>query len=339
MTARDDAGSAAKTPGRNPSPPHWGHRVGSDTLALAFRAALIVAMAAALAFSSDAFMSPANLLNVLRQASLMFLLASGLTLVILCGGFDLSVGANLTLSACLAAGVIKAGGSPWLGAATALACSTAVGVINGIAVTRVRLPPFLATYAMLWILQGFAFHYMGGQEIFGFPPAFRALGTGFLLGIPVPVYLMIAVLIAGTVFMRNLNLGHEIYAIGANPEAARLSGIPVRKRQVLVYTLSGLMAGVAGLVYLARVNAADSGMGEPLLLPVISAVLIGGTSLFGGVGSVLGTVLGSIILALVINGMNLLNIAAQWQPLIVGAVLLAAVLVDLLGRGRPERIG
>jgi ribose transport system permease protein len=149
---------------------------------------------------------------------------------------------------------------------------------------------------------------------------------------------MAAVLVAATVFLRATNFGQEIYAIGANPEAARLSGIPVRRRQMLVYMLSGLMSGLAAVVFLARVNAADSGMGEPLLLPVIAAVLIGGTSLFGGVGSVMGTVLGAIILALVINGMNLLDIRAQWQPLVVGVVLLAAVMVDLVGRGRRERI-
>jgi len=214
-----------------------------------------------------------------------------------------------------------------------------IGFLNGVAITRLRLPPFLATYAMLWIVQGLAFHYMGGQEIYGFPPAFRALGTGFFLGVPIPVYLMAAVLLVGTVFTSRLNVGREIFAIGANPEAARLSGIPVRRRQLLVYIISGLMSGIAALVFLARVNAADSGMGEPLLLPVLAAVLIGGTSLFGGVGSLLGTMLGSIILALVINGMNLLDVKAQWQPLVVGAVLLAAVLIDLVGRGRGERIG
>jgi ribose transport system permease protein len=320
-------------------PRHWRHYLSGDGAALALRAALIVLIALALVLSSDAFLSAANVLNVLRQASLIFLLAAGLTVVILCGGFDLSVAANLTLSACLAAAVIKSGLSPWLGVATALACSTAAGAVNGLAVTLLRLPPFLATYAMLWVLQGLAFHFMGGQEIFGFAPAFRALGTGFLFGVPVPVYLMGAVLAAATIFTRSTNFGQEIYAIGANPEAARLSGIPVRRRQMLVYMLSGLMSGVAALVFLARVNAADSGMGEPLLLPAIAAVLIGGTSLFGGVGTVLGTVLGSIILALIINGMNLLDIRAQWQPLIVGVVLLVAVMVDLVARGHRERIG
>ena len=329
-------------PGERAMPPalrqHWRHRIGSENLALAFRIALIAAIGIALALSTDAFLSTANLLNVLRQASLMFLLASGLTLVIVAGGFDLSIAANLTLSACLAAGWIKAG-SPWLGIAIAIGTSVVVGMLNGLAVTALRLPAFLATYAMLWILQGLAFHYMGGLEIYGFPAPFRALGTGFLLGIPVPVYLMGMVLIAATLFTRATNFGQELYTIGANREVARLSGIPVNRRLRLVYALSGLMSGVAALVFLARVNAADSGMGEPLLLPVIAAVLIGGTSLFGGVGSVLGTALGSIILALVINGMNLLDVKAQWQPLVVGVVLLAAVLADLVSRGRRERIG
>jgi ribose transport system permease protein len=317
---------------------HWRHRVGSENLALAFRIGLITAIGIALALSTDAFLSTANLLNVLRQASLMFLLASGLTLVIVAGGFDLSIAANLTLSACLASGSIKAG-FPWLGAAIAIGSSVVVGMLNGLAVTVLRLPAFLATYAMLWILQGLAFHYMGGLEIYGFPAAFRALGTGFLLGVPVPVYLMGIVLIAATLFTRATNFGQELYTIGANRDVARLSGIPVNRRLGLVYALSGLMSGIAALVFLARVNAADSGMGEPLLLPVIAAVLIGGTSLFGGVGSVLGTAFGSIILALVINGMNLLDVKAQWQPLVVGVVLLAAVLADLIGRGRRERIG
>ena len=315
------------------------NRFAAESMALVYRFALILLIALALATLTEGFSATNNILNVLRQASLIFLLAAGLTLVILSGGFDLSVAANLTLSACLAAGVMKSGGSPLLGASVAIACGASVGLLNGLAVTLLRLPPFLATYGMLWILQGLAFHYMGGNEIYGFLPEFRALGTGFFLGVPIPVYLMVAVLIACTVLTHGLNYGRELYAIGANPVAARLSGIPVLKRQIMVYIISGLTAGVAALVYLARVNAADSGIGEPLLLPAIAAVLIGGTSLFGGVGSLFRTVLGAIILAMVINGMNLLNVHSTWQPLVVGVVLLAAVLLDLIGGGRRERIG
>lgn len=150
---------------------------------------------------------------------------------------------------------------------------------------------------------------------------------------------MAAVLLMCTILTHGLNYGRELYALGANATAARLSGIPIIKRQLSVYILSGATAGLAATVYLARVNAADAGIGEPLLLPAIAAVLIGGTSLFGGSGSVFRTVLGAIILALVINGMNLLDIHSTWQPLVIGVVLLAAVLLDLIGGGRREKIG
>ncbi|WP_419688831.1 ABC transporter permease [Burkholderia theae] len=315
------------------------NRLSEDTNALIGRALFVCVIAIVLAFASDSFATSANLLNVLRQASLMFLLASGLTIVILSGGFDLSIAANLTLSACLAAGAMKAGVSPWLAVAVSMSCGASIGLLNGLAVTFLRLPPFLATYGMLWVVQGLAFHYMGGNEIFGFPAGFRALGTGFWWGVPIPVYMMLLVLIVGTVVTARLNVGREIYAIGSNPEVARLSGIPVRRRRIAVYTLSGLMAGIAAVIYLARVNAADSAMGDPILLPAIAAILIGGASLFGGTGTLLGTLFGCLTLALVIDGMNLLNLNANLQPLVVGAVLLVAVLTDALGRRHAERVG
>ncbi|MFJ1208346.1 ABC transporter permease [Burkholderia pyrrocinia] len=314
-------------------------RLSEDATALIYRAVFVGALAIALAFASDSFATSGNLLNVLRQASLMFLLASGLTIVILSGGFDLSIAANLTLSACLAAGAMKAGVSPWFAVAIAMSCGASIGLLNGLAVTFLRLPPFLATYGMLWVVQGLAFHYMGGNEIFGFPAGFRALGTGFWWGVPIPVYMMLLVLVVGSVVTARLNIGREIYAIGANAEVARLSGIPVRRRRIAVYTISGLMAGIAAVVYLARVNAADSAMGDPILLPAIAAILIGGASLFGGTGTLLGTLLGCLTLALVIDGMNLLNLNANLQPLVVGVVLLIAVLTDALGRRHAERVG
>jgi ribose transport system permease protein len=234
---------------------------------------------------------------------------------------------------------MKGTGSVALGVATALGCGMLAGLLNGLAVTRLKLPPFLATYGSLWILQGLAFRYMGGNEIFGFPPAFRALGTGFWWGVPVPVYLMALIALLLVVLMRKTVFGHHLYAIGANFEAARLSGVPVQRCRLAVYALSGAMAGVAALVYLARVNSADAGLGEALLLPTIAAVLIGGTSLFGGSGGVLGTLTGAVILAIAINAMNLFNVKATWQPLVIGCVVILAVLLDLIGSGRRERIG
>jgi len=302
----------------------------------AWRLLGVLLLCVVLTLSSSAFLTVGNLLNVLRQASLIFLIASGLTLVILSAGLDLSIGANLGLSACLAAAVIKATGSIAIGIGAGLGCGMTIGILNGLLITMLRLPPFIATYGMLWMVYGINYWTMAGNTIYGFPAAFREIGSGYLLGMPIPVLLMVLSLIVGSVFTRYTTWGHEIYAIGANAEVARLSGIPVRRRLILVYTLSGAMSGLAGIVYLARLNSAEAGIGEPLLLPAIAAVLIGGTSLFGGTGSLSGALIGAVILTLVLNGMNLLTISGNWQPLITGVILLLAAGIDTVARKRNE---
>jgi ribose transport system permease protein len=303
---------------------------------LVYRLAAIAIIGAALSVTTESFLTVTNILNVLRQASLTFLIASGLTLTVLTAGLDLSVGANVGLSACLAGTVMQSTGSVALGAATGLVFGAGIGILNGLMVTVLRLPPFIATYGMLWTLNGVTYWFMGGDTIHGFPPGFRALGSGYWLGVPVPIYLMAAFLFAGAVFTRYTTHGHEVFAIGANREAARLSGVPIRARLNLVYVLSGAMAGLAAVVYLARLNSAEADIGEPLTLPAIAAVLIGGTSLFGGVGSLLGTLIGALTLTLVVNGMNLLAIDASWQPLVTGVIVILAVWIDVVTRQRAE---
>jgi ribose transport system permease protein len=303
---------------------------------LAYRLIAVALIGVALSLTTESFLTVANALNVFRQASLTFLIASGLTLTILTAGLDLSVGANVGLSACLAATVMQSSGSVLLGAATGLVFGAGIGVVNGLMVTLLRLPPFIATYGMLWTLNGVTYWFMGGDTIHGFSPGFRALGSGYWLGVPIPIYLMLGFLLAGAVFTRYTTLGHDVYAIGANREAARLSGVPVRSRINLVYVLSGAMAGLAAVIYLARLNSAEADIGEPLTLPAIAAVLIGGTSLFGGVGSLLGTLVGALTLTLVVNGMNLLAVDASWQPLVTGVIVLLAVWIDVVTRQRAE---
>lgn len=285
-----------------------------------------------LANLSSVFLTQGNILNVLRQTALLFLMASGLTLVILTAGLDLSVGANIGLSACLSASVITTTNSPLLGVLTGIGVGTLVGFVNGVLVTALRIPSFIATYGIMWMLTGVTYFYMGGETIHGFPPTFRALGSGYFLGVPMPVYVMVVFLAIGTLFAQRTVWGQEVYAIGANPVAARLSGVPVEKRLVLVYTVSGAMAGLASLIILARINSAQGDIGEDLTLPAIAAVLVGGTSLFGGSGTVTGTLIGALILTLVLNGMNLLQINASWQPLVTGVIVLAAVWIN--GRGQ-----
>ena len=303
---------------------------------LAYRLVAVVGIALVLTFASNVFLTPANILNVLRQASLTFLIASGLTLTILTAGLDLSVGANVALSACLAATVMKSTNSVALGIGAGVAFGAFVGVLNGLMVTLLKLPPFIATYGMLWTLNGVTYWFMGGETIHGFPPGFRALGSGYWLGVPIPIYVMAAFLLVGGVFTRYTTFGQEVYAIGANREAARLSGVPVRSRLNLVYIVSGAMAGLAAIVYLARLNSAEADIGEALTLPAIAAVLIGGTSLFGGIGTLTGTLIGALTLTLVVNGMNLLDIDASWQPLVTGVIVILAVWIDVVTRQRAE---
>jgi ribose transport system permease protein len=308
--------------------------VSEDVMQVFYRLLTVLLICVVLSFLSHSFLSFGNILNVLRQASLNFFVASGLTLVVLTAGLDLSVGANVALSACIAGTVIHHTGSTALGVLAGLATGAGVGLLNGLMVTALRIPSFVATYGMLWVLSGVTYWYMAGDTIHGFPPGFRQIGSGYLLGVPTPVYLLAIFLAIGIIAVQRTTWGQEIYAIGANPVAARLSGIPVNRRLLMVYAVSGAMAGLASIVFLARLNSAEADIGESLTLPAIAAVLIGGTSLFGGVGTVFGTFVGALILTLVLNGMNLLQVNANWQPFVTGIILVLAVWLDMKTRQR-----
>lgn len=294
------------------------------------RVLAITVIVIVLALLSPQFLTWGNFSNVMRQASLQFLMAAGLTIVVLTGGIDLAIGAILGLAACLSASLMSQGHLAW-GIVAALAVGLAAGGANGLLVTYGRIPAFIATYGMLWIAHGLGYVFMKGEVIYGLPESFRFIGAGFVWGIPVPVIVALALLIVLHVMLHGTVVGRAIYAIGGNPNAARLSGMPVRSRLIFVYALSGLLSGFAALVVIARVNAADSSLGEDLLLPAIATVCLGGTSLFGGTGGIVGTAIGALILALVINGMNLLGVQTFWQSGVMGAIILVSVLADQLG--------
>lgn len=293
----------------------------------------IIILVAVLATLSPQFLSWGNFINVMRQASLQFLMAAGLTIVVLTGGIDLAIGAILGLAACLSASMMSQGHLAW-GILAALGAGLVAGSVNGVLVTFGRIPPFIATYGMLWIAHGLGYVFMEGEVIYGLPEAFRFIGAAFLWGIPVPVIVAVLLLAVLHIMLHGTVLGRAIYAIGGNPSAARLSGMPVRARLILVYALSGLLSGFAALVVIARLNAADSSLGEDLLLPAIATVCLGGTSLFGGVGGIAGTAIGAVILALVVNGMNLLGVQTFWQNGVMGAIILVSVLADQMGGSR-----
>ena len=299
------------------------------------RTAFLALLVIVLAVVSPHFLTSDNMIIVLRQAALQFLMAAGLTLVVLTGGIDLSVGAVLGLAACLGAGFI-AKGFVLTGILAALAAGLVCGVVNGAMVAYVGIPAFIATYGMLWIAHGLGYVFMKGEVIHGFPAGFRQLGAGFWGGVPVPIWIGVGLLLALHVMLHLTRFGRALYAIGGNPNAARLTGMPVKRHLVTVYALSGVLAAFAGLVVIARVNAADSGTGEELLLTAIAAVCLGGTSLFGGVGGIVGTAIGSLILALVVNGMNMLNIATLWQAFAMGVIVILAVLADVTFKRRMQ---
>jgi ribose transport system permease protein len=300
------------------------------------RLVALSALAITLSLLSPHFLTWNNTVNILRHAAPLFIMSAGLTIVVLTAGIDLSVGAVLGLSACLAASMITQG-YPGLGIASALGAGLACGLANGALVAYARIPSFIATYGMLWIANGLAYVFMQGEVIYGLPASFRSIGIGYIGPIPIPVLLMVAAIVILQIVMHRTPFGRGVYAIGGNPIAARLSGMPVQRRLVIVYGLSGLMASFASLVVIARTNAADVSLGEEQLLPAIAAVCLGGTSLFGGVGGIAGTAVGAIILAMVLNGMNLLGIKTFWQAGVLGLIILLSVLADQLVGSRINR--
>lgn len=305
---------------------------------IASRLTAVMLLVVVLSIVSPHFLSLGNITNVLRQSALQFLMSAGLTIVVLTGGIDLSIGAVLGLSAVLGASLIVSGHMV-AGIAAALLVGLACGVVNGSLVAYLRIPPFIATYGMLWIALGFGFVFMRGEVIYGFPADFRFLGAGFVGPVPFPIILGLVVLAVLFVGLKYTVLGRSFYAIGGNVNAARLSGMPVRFRTMCAYAISGLLAGFAGLVVIARTGAVDAGVGEELLLPTIAAVVLGGTSLMGGVGGVVGTAIGAIIISVIINGMNLLGVNTYWQWGVLGALILLAVLSDeLVARRTRDRV-
>jgi len=306
----------------------WLSRYG---IALAF-----LALVAALSLLSPSFLSPSNLLNVLRQIAVNALLAFGMTTVILGAGIDLSVGSVLAFSGALAAGFSVEGWPPALAMMAALAVGALLGLFNGVFVAYARIAPFIVTLGALTIFRGATLVYTDGRPITGLPGAFDALGNGAWLGVPVPVWVMLAFLLLTHFLLRFTALGRAIYAVGGNEEAARLSGIRIVRVKLFAYAYSGLAAALGALVLAGRLNSAQPTAGSGFELDAIAAVVVGGTSLFGGRGGVLGTFLGALIIGVLNNGMNLLDVSAFYQQIVQGGVILGALLIDRLVSARKE---
>lgn len=290
------------------------------------------------------FLAPGNVLNILRQIAVNAVLATGQTFVIITAGIDLSVGSLIALTGVLMAGSQSAAHAPLLSLLIAVVVGIGVGgaagAVNGTPVVKLGLPPFITTLAMMLMARGLAFLYTGGRPIEIDNAAFNSLGTGLLLpglgrlvhipGIPVPVVIMLAVVVAASYALGQTRFGRYVYAIGGNEEAARLSGINVGRVKLSVYVISGALAGLASLLLAARLSSGIPQSGTGYELQSIAAVVVGGTSLMGGRGSIGGTFVGALLIGVLYNVMNLLNVQSYAQDVVLGAVILLAVLLDEL---------
>jgi len=303
------------------------------------RLILLVFLGLLLSLLSPNFLKWNNFVNIFRQAAILNILGIGMTLVILTGGIDLSNGAVLALSSCVSAIYLKDGGPMVIGIAIALAIGLACGMINGWMIARILIPPFVITYAMMFFARGLAYIVLQGNIIYGFSKPFRFFGAGQLFTIPTPILLSVVILALVYFFLRYTPFGADLYALGSDEESSRLSGIKVRNRIMLAYALSGVLSSFAGIIYMSRLNAAEPVIGEFFPLDAIAAVVIGGTSLAGGEGGVIGTMIGALIITVIINGMNLLGIPSLLQPFALGGIILIMVASQYLGgelKGLPS---
>ena len=285
-------------------------------------------------FLSPVFFTIPNLLNILQQSSINALIALGMTLVIISGGIDLSVGPTAALSAVLGATMMVAGVPVPLAILATLGIGAICGVFSGSLVAYAGLQPFIVTLGGLSLFRAVALIYTGGKPVFGIPTEFRSLINSEIFGIPTPIVIVAVIALVLWTVMNKTPLGEYILAVGGNEEAARVAGVPVKRTKVTVFVISGTLASLASLILIGRLGAAEPTIGNLWELDAIAAAAIGGASLMGGKGSVVGTIIGAIILGALRNGLTLLNIQAFYQLLATGLIIIIAMLIDRATRGK-----
>jgi len=277
---------------------------------------------------SPFFLTPSNLMNVAQQSAIIAVISVGMTFVIITAGIDLSVGSVLAFSGVVMASVLHAGLPIPIGIAAGLLIGFLCGTVNGLLVTYGNIPPFIATLGMMSMARGAGLWYTDGRPISGFEDSFRFLATGEVLNIPVPVIIMILVYAAAHFVLTRTKMGRYTYAIGGNEKAAILSGINVNLYKNIIYGIAGLLSALGAVMLTARLNSAQPIAGVMYELDAIAATVIGGTSLFGGQGTVIGTLIGALIIGVLRNGLNLLGVSSFIQQIVIGAVIIGAILLD-----------
>ncbi len=282
---------------------------------------------------SDNFLSSYNVMNILRQASIYAIMAVGMTFVILTGGIDLGQGSVLALSAVICAMVINITGNMWMGILAAISVGAIIGLINGVMIAYVGLPAFIMTLGSLYMVRGLTLYITNSTQVnVKSVESFKFLGQGFSWGIPFPVYIFLFIGIIAVLMLKYTSTGRHIYAVGSNVLSARLSGVKVEKTLVISYIVSSLCVALAGIVYLSRLTSAQPTAGEGYELESIAAVVVGGTSQAGGEGSVLGTLIGAVIIAVIRNGLVLIGVGSYFTKIVVGLIIVLAVTLDVVRR-------
>ncbi len=292
----------------------------------------LVAFSIIISFMSDRFMTWSNMFNVFRQSSVNAIIAAGVTFVILTGGIDLSVGSILAISGAVSAYLLAGGASAFVAIVAALAVGVGIGVANGFVISKGKLQPFIVTLATMTIFRGATLVFTDGKPISAGYEAnaemFSKLGNGYLFGIPNPIIIMAVVFGVCYFILKHTTIGRYVYSTGGNEEATQLSGVSVHRVKLFVYGMSGAMAAAGGMIITSRLSSAQPTAGTGYELDAIAAVVLGGTSLAGGVGSVIGTIVGALIIGILNNALNLLNVTSYYQQLAKGLVILIAVLLD-----------
>ncbi|MGV8950942.1 MAG: ABC transporter permease [Cypionkella sp.] len=318
-------------------------RAGMQQKLLAFASLIVLLVFFSLA--SDKFLATGNVIGILQATSVNGVLAVAATLVIITGGIDLSVGTLMTFCAVIAGVVLTYWGMPLpLGILAALATGAVCGGISGTLIAKMRIPPFIATLGMMLILKGMSLVISGTKPIyFNDTPLFPEISTGSLVGdvlpwLPLPngVLILFVLAIVVSYILNRTVLGRYTFALGSNEEAARLSGVNTDFWKITVYSLSGAICGLAGLIIASRLNSAQPALGQGYELDAIAAVVIGGTSLAGGRGSILGTLIGALIMSVLLNGLRILSVAQEWQTVVTGLIIIAAVYADMMRRARSR---
>ncbi len=274
------------------------------------------------------FLSLGNLINIARQISINEIIAVGMTFCMITGGFDLSVGSVGVMSGCLTAIVMLATGSVTIGILAGLAAGTFAGLVNGVAISYLRVNPLVTTLGMMVAARGVALIMTGGDVIIGFPESFNFIGVGFIAKIPVPIIIAVLVTILGALILSRTQYGLNVYAVGGNFEAAKLAGLSTGRVVALAYTAQGLLAAMGGIVLTARVVSAQPALMHDTALDVIAAVVVGGTRLGGGRGTIGGTILGIILMGALFNGLNIIGVGYEWQLVVIGFIIVMAVALD-----------